>query len=386
MGERIGFAMAGARGYARTLLRHVERLEEEGRGRLVASMLRDRAAYPDIAAGLEGRGVRVYDDYQAMLEACRGEVDVVVLPTAIHYHAPMAVAALQAGYHVFLEKPVAGSLAEVDQIVAARDASGRQCAVGFQILYSRPIQALKRYIVEGRLGRVRSMRILALWPRPPAYYARNNWAGRLTVDGRPVYDSPFNNALAHQIMNMLYLASAEPGRAAYPERVEAELLRAYDIESFDTGCLRAWTREGVEVFFVASHACGTLVEPALQLDAERATASFELDARARSGATISWAGGSEESIEWGDYRADMFDNVLDAVSGAAPQPICTLEVARAHVATIEALHRAAAIADVPAAQVSEAEGGQRVIAGIDEAAHRAWASGKLFAELGVSWR
>jgi predicted dehydrogenase len=286
---------------------------------------------------------------------------------------------LQAGYHVFLEKPVAGSLAEVDQIIAARGAVGRQCAIGFQILYSRVIQTLKRYIVEGKLGRVQSMRILALWPRPPAYYARNSWAGRLTIDGRPVYDSPFNNALAHQIMNMLYLASPEQGAAAYPEQVEAELYRAYDIESFDTGCMRVRTREGVEVFFVASHACGTLVEPALQLVAERATASFELDV----GATISYADGAEETVEWGDYRMDMFDNVLAAVTGAVPGPICTLEVARAHVACIEALHRAASIVDVPAMCVSEGEGGQRVIAGIDEAAHRAWASGKLFSELGI---
>jgi predicted dehydrogenase len=385
MREPIRFSAVGARGYARTLLRYIQRLEEEGRGRLVAATLRNRAAYPEIAAGLEGQGVRVYDDYEAMLAACPGEVDVVVLPTAIHTHAPMAVAALQAGYHVFLEKPVAGSLAEVDQIIAARtrsaarDASGRQCAIGFQILYSRVIQTLKRYIVEGKLGRVQSMRILALWPRPPAYYARNSWAGRLTIDGRPVYDSPFNNALAHQIMNMLYLASPEPGAAAYPERVEAELYRAYDIESFDTGCMRAWTQDGVEVFFVASHACGTLVEPALQLVAERATVLSRLD----GDTIITHADAGQECIEWGDFRMDMFHNVLDAVSGAVPKPICTLEVARTHVACIEALHRAASIVDVPAARVSVGEGGQRVIDGIDEAAHRAWASGKLFSELGV---
>jgi predicted dehydrogenase len=379
MKEPICFAAVGARGYARTLLRYIERLEEEGRGRLAASMLRNRAAYPEIADAMEERGVRVYDEYEAMLDACQGEVDVIVLPTAIHYHAPMAIAALQAGYHVFLEKPVAGSLAEVDQIIAARDESGRQCAVGFQILYSRVIQTLKRYIVEGRLGRVESMRILALWPRPPAYYARNSWAAKLHVDSRPVFDSPFNNALAHQIMNMLYLASTEPGQAAYAVQTEAELFRAYDIESFDTGCLRAHTQDGIEMFFVASHACGVEVNPLFRIVTERATILSQLD----GGTKITYADGSEEPIEWGDFRMDMFHNVLDAVAGAIPEPICTLEVARTHAACIEAIHRVAPIVDVPAAHVSVEEGGQRVILGIDNAARQAWETGKLFSELGV---
>jgi predicted dehydrogenase len=241
------------------------------------------------------------------------------------------------------------------------------------------IQTLKRTIVSGKLGRVKSMRILALWPRTPAYYARNSWAGVLVQDGRPVYDSPFNNALAHQIMNMLYLASPEAGQAAYPAQVEGELYRAYDIESFDTGCLRAHTADGVEVYFVASHACPVNVDPMMRLEAEKASAEFRLD----GGASIAYADGREEIIEWGDFRLDMFDNVLAVVSGLAPAPVCTLEVARTHVACIEALHHAASIVDVPAQYVSEIEEGQRVISGIDEAARRAWEGGQLFSELGV---
>jgi predicted dehydrogenase len=379
MTEPIGFAVVGARGYARSLLGYVHRLQEAGEVRLVASMLRNRAAYPDVAEGLERRGVRIYDEYQALLASCQDDVRVVVLPTAIHYHATMAVQALQAGYHVFLEKPVAGSLEEVDQIIAARDASGKQCAVGFQILYSRVMQTLKRYVVEGRLGRVESLRIMALWPRNPTYYGRNSWAGKLIMDGRPVYDSPFNNALAHQIMNMLYLASPEPGQAAHPAHVEAELYRAYPIESFDTGCMRVRTDTDVEVVFVASHACPNNIDPVLRLKAEKATAQFRLDGNA----SISYADGGEETIEWGDFRLDMFHNVLEAVRGEVPAPICTLEVGRTHVECIEALHRAAEIRPVPAAYVSEGEDGMRIVVGIEGAAKQVLATGQLFSELGV---
>jgi predicted dehydrogenase len=291
----------------------------------------------------------------------------------------MAVDALQAGYHVFLEKPIAGSLAEVDQIIAARDASGKQCAVGFQILYSRVIQTLKRYAVEGRLGRLKSLRILALWPRTPTYYGRNSWAGKLLIDGRPVYDSPFNNALAHQIMNMLYLASPEPGAAAYPANVEAELYRVNPIESFDTGCMRVRTDTGVEVVFVASHACPNNIDPILNLEAERATAEFSLD----GSASITFDNGSVEPIEWGDFRLDMFHNVLQAVRGEIPAPVRTLEVGRAHVACIEKLHRVAGIRDVPSEFVTEGADGLRMIAGVEEAAKQVLATGQLFAELQV---
>ena len=281
--------------------------------------------------------------------------------------------------YVFLEKPVAGSLAEVDQIISARDASGKQCAVGFQILYSRVMQTLKRYTVEGRLGRLESLRILALWPRTPAYYGRNSWAGKLIIDDRPVYDSPFNNALAHQIMNMLYLASPEPYQAAYPAEMQAELFRAYPIESFDTGCMRVRTDTGVEVVFVASHACPNNIDPILRLKAEKATAQFELD----GSASITFQDGSVEPIEWGDFRLDMFMNVLQAVRGEVPAPVCTLEVGRAHVACIEALHRAADIQDVPPQYVSEGEDGLRIIAGVQEAAQEVLSTGRLFNELNV---
>jgi predicted dehydrogenase len=379
MREQVGVAVVGARGYARALLRYVYQLHEAGEVRHVASMLRNRAAYPEIADALEARGVRIYDDYGAMLAGCRDEVELVVLPTAIHYHAPMAVEALEAGYHVLLEKPIAGSLAEVDQIVAARDASGKQCAVGFQLIYSHVIQTLKRYVIEGCLGRLESLRIMALWPRPPAYYERNSWAGKLVIDGRPVYDSPFNNALAHQIMNMLYLASPEPDRAASPADVQAELFRAYPIESFDTGCMRVRTDTGVEVLFVASHACPNNVDPILTLEAERATARFELD----GSASIRYEGGATETIEWGDFRLDMFYNVLQAVRGEAPAPLCTLEVGRAHVACIDALHRAARIRDIDPEYVSEGPEGLKIIAGVEQAVKQSWATGRLFSELNV---
>jgi hypothetical protein len=161
--------------------------------------------------------------------------------------------------------------------------------------------------------------------------------------------------------------------------VQAELYRAYPIESFDTGCMRVRTDTDVEVVFVASHACPNNVDPVLSVVAEKATAGFRLD----GSASISFADGTEEPIEWGDFRLDMFHNVLQAVRGEVPAPICTLEVGRAHVACIEALHRVAQIRDVPPEHVSEGDEGLRMIDGVQVAVEQVWATGKLFSELDV---
>ena len=378
MHDTVRFAVVGVEGYSRSHLSMVASLAEAGRARLAASMIINPGDHPDIVAEFERRKVRVFADYGAMLEACRGDVDVVTLPVPIYLHAPMTIAALDAGYHVLVEKPVAGCLAEADAMIAAWRRNDRHCAVGFQQIYSPVFQVLKERIVSGRLGSVRQIAVAALWPRPQAYYDRNEWAGKLFCQGRPVYDSPFNNALAHQIMNMLYLASPHRGQAASVHHIEAELYRAYDIESFDTGCLRAQTSEGVQLVFAAAHACSETMNPLMRLDAESALVSWEIGADA----SIAYEDGTVESVSEYSPRSCMIENIADAVLGHVPQPHCTLEIGRAHVAYIDAVHRAAEIRDVPAAYVTTNEDNQRVIAGIEETVRATWDTGQLFSELG----
>lgn len=373
----VRFAVVGVQGYSRSHLAGVRSLAEANLGRLAASTMIDAADHPDIVAEMQADGVRVFVDYEDMLASCHGDVDVVTLPVPIHLHAPMSIAALEAGYHVLVEKPLAGCVSEVDRMIAARDTAGRQCFVGFQWIYSPAIQTLKRRIVEGAFGRVGRISIMALWPRGPAYYGRNRWAGKLFCDGCPVYDSPFNNALAHQIMNLLYLASPTDGQAAVPANVQAELYRAYDIESFDTGCLRVQTTDGVELVFAATHACHTNVDPVVKLEAEHA--SFLWDTN--DDLAISYADGRTETIERDDLRKHLFANVVDVLSEPGIPPLCPLEVARAHVACIEAVNRVAPIVNVSPDLVSETDGGQRVITGVEAAVRQSFATGQLFSEL-----
>ena len=85
----------------------------------------------DRAEAIAGpRGARAYARWEEMLE--REDLDVLwVCPPPLHHRAPVE-AALAAGVHVYLEKPIARTLADADAIVAAAEASPAVCAVGYQ--------------------------------------------------------------------------------------------------------------------------------------------------------------------------------------------------------------------------------------------------------------
>jgi myo-inositol 2-dehydrogenase/D-chiro-inositol 1-dehydrogenase len=73
-----------------------------------------------------------------------------VLPN--HLHAEVGVAALAAGKHVLLEKPMATTLADCDRLIEARRRSGKQLAIGHEFRLSRQWGLIKRMIEEGELG------------------------------------------------------------------------------------------------------------------------------------------------------------------------------------------------------------------------------------------
>ena len=92
-----------------------------------------------------------FDDVAAMLAEVKPDVVVVGTPNALH--APQSIAALEAGCHVLVEKPMAGSLAEADAMIAAAKKSGRKLMVGQnQRLMSAHVKA-KQILDAGTLGR-----------------------------------------------------------------------------------------------------------------------------------------------------------------------------------------------------------------------------------------
>lgn len=116
------------------------------------------------AKGL-GQTVQAYEDFRDVL--ARGDVDAVSVVTPNHQHALQAIWAMQAGKHLFLEKPVSHDLWEGRQLVAAQKKYARGVvAANIQSRSSPPIAQALEYVKSGALGRVVLVRGLCYKRRP----------------------------------------------------------------------------------------------------------------------------------------------------------------------------------------------------------------------------
>ncbi|MEU8169896.1 Gfo/Idh/MocA family protein [Micromonospora sp. NPDC049004] len=236
-------AVIGANGHGHWHRRVIAPLHAGGRLRLVA--LVDVQPVRDEREAPVPPGVGVFTDHRAMLAATRPEVVVICTPP--HTHLPIARDALEAGADLLLEKPPVLSLAEHDELTGALAATGRVAQVGFQALGSAALTALTDALAAGRLGAVTGIATVAAWQRPDAYYARSPWAGRRSVDGRPVLDGALANPLAHAVMQCLAVAEALGGAPPWPVAIEVERYRVRPIEVEDTAVLRVRFRAGPPV-------------------------------------------------------------------------------------------------------------------------------------------
>ncbi|CAN5621254.1 Gfo/Idh/MocA family oxidoreductase [soil metagenome] len=102
-------------------------------------------------------GVPADADPEALL--ARPDVDVVVIATPHTTHLPLALAAAAEGKHIYLEKPMALSVAECDEILAAARRSGVRVSVASQARYNEISMRAKELIDEGVTGRITMFRV-----------------------------------------------------------------------------------------------------------------------------------------------------------------------------------------------------------------------------------
>lgn len=82
------------------------------------------------------------------------EVEAVIIATPVHTHYDLAAQALDAGKHVFVEKPLAPSSELADDLAALAAERGRTLMCGHTFVYSPPVRAVKRMLEAGTLGEV----------------------------------------------------------------------------------------------------------------------------------------------------------------------------------------------------------------------------------------
>ncbi|MDR3284079.1 MAG: Gfo/Idh/MocA family oxidoreductase [Treponema sp.] len=127
-------------------------------------------------------GARVFDNHTAMLEAMKGQIDVVSVCTPPYCHAQIAIDCLEAGCSVIVEKPMAASLEECDAMLAAEKASGKTLACIAQNRFRDPIAAVKKALDSGMIGRVLHAQVDSFWWRGLHYYDLW-WRGKWETEG-----------------------------------------------------------------------------------------------------------------------------------------------------------------------------------------------------------
>ena len=103
-----------------------------------------KGLYPDVEAETK---------YDTLLND--PSLNAIVIATSVKYHFPMAKASLLAGKHTFIEKPLASSLAQCEELVALAKKQGLILMVGHTFLYSPAIRKIKEIVDNGDIGEIR---------------------------------------------------------------------------------------------------------------------------------------------------------------------------------------------------------------------------------------
>ncbi len=381
-------AIIGVTGYARVHVEVCLQLQASGQLRLRAAVVVNPEEASARVEELRSAGCRIYPDDDSMWAAESGKIDLCIIPVPIALHASMTIKALHAGANVLVEKPLAATVQEALAMMEAEKKTGRFIAVGFQDLYSPEVSSVKEAVVSGAVGDIRSIRCWGLWPRPPSYYHRNNWAGQLKAGESWVLDSPVNNAMAHFLNLELFLGAKGLREVARPTVVEADLYRVKPITNFDTAAIRITTADGPELFFAVSHACDRRVQPVLHIEGSEGRVEWSHCDPFR---IVRY--GAEQAVEvypftdYNEVRSSMMHCVLRRLEDPSAK-VCTASMAFAHTLVVNALHESARISDVPAEWTftSTVNGEESLcLKGLPEAIETTFNTGKLFRELDLPW-
>lgn len=301
----VRIAIVGMGGFAGSHHSALARLEDRGRAKLVCTCDPNAATFEKDQNNwrLAARGVQVFSDYRAMLDACHRELDLVVIPTPIQLHAPMHQAATAYGIPTYLEKPPTLDHAELDRMIAADARARKPSLVGFNFILEKARLDLKTRLLSGEFGAIRGATLSALWPRPAGYFWRNDWAGQLMLDNRIVLDSCFGNAMAHFVHNLLFWTGT-PDLFSWAKVVatRAELYRGHAIEGADTFFVETDTEQGITLRFAVSHACAGASAHCEMVLCDKATLHYSVGHRIE----VRWRDGGVERL-----LLDPFDPLIE---------------------------------------------------------------------------
>ena len=171
--KKIKVSLTGVGGYGRVHYNLIRNLVKEDLLDLCGVVIRRSSLekYAENVRELAEMNVPVFHSDEELLNSIHP--DLAVLPVGIASHRSLSELYLNAGVNVLLEKPAAGSIADVDEMIACEKRSKAFLAVAFQDMYSPEIRSIKQRILNGDFGSLKSITMEGIWLRNDTYYNRN---------------------------------------------------------------------------------------------------------------------------------------------------------------------------------------------------------------------
>jgi UDP-N-acetyl-2-amino-2-deoxyglucuronate dehydrogenase len=122
-----------------------------------------------------------FSDFEKFL--AHRPMDLVIIGSPSGLHAEQGIAAARHGLHVLTEKPIDITTERADALIGECEKAGVKLGVIFQDRSKTDISRLKKFLDAGSLGKTILVDAKVKWYRPPDYYGKSRWRGKLALDG-----------------------------------------------------------------------------------------------------------------------------------------------------------------------------------------------------------
>ncbi len=284
-------------------------------------------------------GAAAYDDLGGFL--AHKPMDLVAIGTPSGVHAEQAMAAIERGLHVLVEKPVDVTSKRIDALIAAAERAKLKVGVFFQDRLKPDVVRLKELVASGKIGKPVLGDGRVKWYRPPEYYRDSRWRGTWALDG--------GGALMNQAIHTVDVLQWLMGPVA---RVSARTgALVHNIEVEDTAVALLEFASGALGTFEATTSVYPGYPRRIEVTGSEGTAMLEGDALVavdlRSGPA---AGDTKEATatvsSYSPVVADasahqrIVEDFIAAIQNNR-EPVCDAREGRKSVAIIEAIYASA---------------------------------------------
>lgn len=130
---------------------------------------------------LKNNGIKCYTDYKKMID--ENQLELVAIATESGMHAEIALYCIDSGVNIIVEKPIAMSIKDADEIIKRSEKAGVKVSACHQNRFNISVNEMKKALDAGRFGKLSHGSVHVRWNRDKEYYDSAKWRGTWEKDG-----------------------------------------------------------------------------------------------------------------------------------------------------------------------------------------------------------